>query len=224
MLSDTICYIPKSEKTEKVVIMLHGYGSDGNDLISMAPFMGVHLPNTAFYAPDAPEKMNFMSGFKWFDIETEASVSVFSHSDYIERLMERAKNILPIVDDFIDRVCQKHHLNREQVILMGFSQGGLIALMSGILLQPQLAGVIACSAVPVMMNETLLPKDIKSKPPVLLTHGTDDDVVPFVAMQMTQNTLKNIDTVVQTHIVPGMGHNIDQSCVMAMINFIKNLG
>ena len=97
MLSDTICYIPKSEKTEKVVIMLHGYGSDGNDLISMAPFMGAHLPNTAFYAPDAPEKMNFMSGFKWFDIETEASVSVFSHSDYIERLMERAKNILPIV-------------------------------------------------------------------------------------------------------------------------------
>ena len=114
-------------------------------------------------------------------------------------------------------------LKREQVVLMGFSQGGLIALMCGLLFAQQLAGVIGCSAVPVMMNENLLPKDIKSKPPVLLTHGTDDDVVPFAAMQMTQNTLKNIGSMVQTHVVPGMGHNIDTSCVMAMINFIKNL-
>ena len=223
MLSDTICYIPKDEKIERVVIMLHGYGADGNDLISMAPFMAEHLSNTVFYAPNAPEQMDFMSGFKWFDIEIDASVAVFSHSDYIEKLMTRGKNVLPLINDFIDHICQKHQLKREQVFLMGFSQGGLLALMSGVLFEPQLSGVIACSAVPLMLNDVLLPQNVKSKPPVLLTHGTDDDVVPFIAMQMTQNTLKNIDTVVQTHVVPGMGHNIDQSCVMAMINFIKNI-
>lgn len=223
MLSDTICYIPKDEKIERAVIMLHGYGADGNDLISMAPFMAEHLPHTAFYAPNAPEQMDFMSGFKWFDIEMDASVAVFSHSDYIQKLMAKAKNVLPLINAFIEHICQKHQLKKENIFLMGFSQGGLLVLMSGVLFEPQLAGIIACSAIPLMLNDVLLPQDVKSKPPVLLTHGTDDDVVPFIAMQMTQNTLKNIDTVVQTHVVPGMGHNIDQSCVMAMINFIKNL-
>ena len=74
-----------------------------------------------------------------------------------------------------------------------------------------------------MINNALPLEKIKVKPSVLLTHGTDDDVVPFMAMQLTQNTLKNIGSTVETHVVPGMGHNIDQSCIMAMINFIKNL-
>ena len=180
--------------------MLHGFGANGNDLISMASFMAEHLPNTAFYAPDAPEKMDFTGGFKWFDIETDVSVSVFSHSDYVERLMERAKKVLPLIDAFIDHICQKHQLKREQVFFMGFSQGGLIALMSGFLFEPQLAGVIACSALPLMLNNALLPQNIKSKPPVLLTHGTDDVVVPFIAMQMTQNTLKNIVDIICSYI------------------------
>ena len=223
MLSDAIFYIPKEQKIEKVVIMLHGFGADGNDLISMAPFMSVHIPNAAFYAPNAPFGMEYMSGFKWFDIETDASVSVFTHSDYIQKLMERGKKVLPLIDAFIEHLCQKHQLSRDKIILMGFSQGGLLALMSGFLYHPELGGVIACSAVPVMMNEAFLPKDIKSKPPILLTHDTDDSVVPFIAMQITENTLKNIGSTVQTHIVPGMGHNIDQSCVMAMINFIRHI-
>ena len=161
MLSDTICYIPKDKKIEKAVIMLHGYGADGNDLISMAPYMSSYLSEAVFYAPNAPQRMDFMSGFKWFDIELGASCDVFSHSDFIQRLMNRAKNVLPMIDDFIEQICQKHQLKREHVILMGFSQGGLIALMCGVLFAQQLAGVIGCSAVPVMMNENLLPKDIK---------------------------------------------------------------
>ena len=104
MLSDTICYMPKNQKIEKAIIMLHGFGSDGNDLISMAPFMAQYLPNTCFYAPNAPFLMDKTAGFKWFDIETDASESVFSHSDYIQILMNRANESIDLVYNFIDNI------------------------------------------------------------------------------------------------------------------------
>ena len=174
--------MPKNQKIEKALVMLHGFGADGNDLISMAPFMEQHLSNTVFYAPNAPEQMENTAGFKWFDIEIDASTAVFTHSDYIERLMQRAKESIILVNDFIKYICLKHNLKREQIVLMGFSQGGLIALITGLLYSPPLAGLIGCSAVPVMINNALPLEKIKVKPSVLLTHGTDDDVVPFMAI------------------------------------------
>jgi predicted esterase len=84
MLSDEICYSANVEKVEKAIIMLHGFGSNGEDLISLAPLMQKELSNTIFYAPDAPYKLDFPNSFKWFDIETDASAGVFSHFDYIQ--------------------------------------------------------------------------------------------------------------------------------------------
>ena len=221
MLSDKICYPANVENVERAIIMLHGFGSNGADLISLAPLMQKELPNTIFYAPDAPYKLDFQNSFKWFDIETDASAGVFSHFDYIQQLMGRTKDVLPFLDEFIEHVCQKHVLKKENVFLMGFSQGGLLVLMQGLLSYPTVAGVIACSSVPIEINNELSLENIKSKPPILLTHGTADDIVPFTAFQITQNTLTNIGTTVRTHIVPGMGHSLDPSCVLEIIDFIK---
>ena len=135
--------------------------------------------------------------------------------------MMRAKQSLPLVNEFINHICQKHSLNSNQVILMGFSQGGLMALMSGLTNPDKLGGIIACSSIPIMINQILELDDIKNKPNVLLTHGTDDDIVPFIGMQISENTLTNIDCPVQNHTVPGMGHTIDESCIEKIISFIK---
>ena len=221
MLSDEICYPVKVKSVERAIIMLHGFGSNGEDLISLAPLMQKDLPNTIFYAPNAPYKLDYPNSFKWFDIETDASAGVFSHFDYIQRLMQRAKEVLPSLDEFIERICQKHTLKKENVSLMGFSQGGLLALMQGLLSYPTFSGIIACSSVPIEINNELSLDDIKSKPPILLTHGTADDIVPFTAFQITQNTLTNIGADVKTHIVPGMGHSLDPSCVLEIIDFMK---
>ncbi len=222
MLSDTIFYAPADgQSIQKAVIMLHGYGADGNDLISMAPYMAKDLPNTVFYAPNAPTQQG--AGYKWFNIDELAADTVFEHFDYLQRLMERAKPVLPSIFDFIQKVANKYNLKPEQVVLMGFSQGGLLALMSGLLYAPSLGGIIGCSAVPLTINDSLSLNDVKSKPPVLLTHGTDDDVVPFIGMQISQSTLKNIGCQVQTHTVDGMGHNIDASSMDAMIKFIASV-
>ena len=220
MLSDTIFYAP-TQKTniQKAVIMLHGYGSNGNDLISIAPYMAESLPNTVFYAPDAP--MICETGYKWFDLDEYAANTVYEQFDYLQRLMEKAKPVLPTIFDFIQLVMKKHTLKANQIVLMGFSQGGLMALMSGILYEKCLSCIIGCSAIPIAINNALSLKEVKNKPPVLLTHGTADDVVPFIGMQISQNTLTNIGCKVQTHIVDGMGHEMDDSCVNAMIKFIQ---
>ena len=219
MLSDSIFYTPsKMTDIQRAVIMLHGYGSNGNDLISIAPHMAKFLPNTAFYAPDAP--FNAFDGYKWFDLDDYVAATIYEQFDYLKILMKRAKPVLPTIFDFIDYIAQKHKLDANQITLMGFSQGGLVALMSGLLYKDKLSGIVGCSSIPVSINEALDLNEVKNKPNVLLTHGADDDIVPNIAMQISQNTLKNIGCDVQTHVVFGMGHEIDNSCVDKITDFI----
>ena len=219
MLSDSIFYKPAEAKNiQKAIIMLHGYGSSGNDMISMAPYMAKGLPDTIFYAPNAPNEI--MDGYKWFDLDEFAASSVYEQFDYLERLMKRARPVLPMIFDLIRAVSQKNKLNADEIFLMGFSQGGLMALMTGLLYKDKLAGIIGNSAVPIAINSTLTLEEVKNKPPVLLTHGYADDVVPYMGMQVSQNTLKNIGCKVETHSVNGMGHGIDETSIDKVIQFV----
>ena len=222
MLSDTIFYTPASGQIKKAMLMFHGYGSNGHDLISMAPELSKNIENMIFYAPNAPDVL-VGDSYKWYDIDEMAACSVYEHFDYLEKLMSRAKNTISGIIDFMRYIEYKHSIRAEDIILMGFSQGALLALMIGLLYAPCVSGVIACSSIPLSINDALMLDEIKSKPSVLLTHGTADDVVPSIGVQMTQNTLTNIGCKTSTHIVNGMGHAIDLSCENAMVNFIQKL-
>lgn len=219
MLSDSIFYTsPDATDVQKAVIMLHGYSSNGYDLIGLAPYLAKSHLNTIFYAPNAPVETEV--GYKWFDLDEYAADTVYERFDYLNVLMKRAKPVLPNIFDFIQFIAQKHKLASNQITLMGFSQGGLLALMSGLLYKNKLSGVIGCSSVPVAINEALTLDEVKNTPAVLLTHGSDDDVVPYIGMQITQNTLKNIGCDVQTHVVYGMGHEIDESSIEKINEFL----
>lgn len=222
MLSDTIFYAPTSGQVKQAMIMFHGYASNGEDLISLAPILSKKMPDTIFYAPNAPDVLT-ADGYKWYDIDEMASGSMYEHFDYIQKLMERAKEAVLSAADFMRYIEYKHSLTQADMLLMGFSQGALLALMMGILSAPAVKGVIACSSIPLLINDSLMPDEIKSMPPVLLTHGTADDVVPFVGMQMTENTLKNIGCKTTTHVVDGMGHGIDSSCEEAIEDFMLKI-
>ena len=220
MLSDSISYTSTNEKDiQKAVIMFHGYGSDGKDLISIAPYLAKKAPNTIFYSPNAPTEFEY--GYKWFDLDESASATAYEQFDYIQKVMERAKPLLPTIFEFIERIKEKHNLKSNQITLMGFSQGGLLALMSALLYKDCLGGVIGASAIPVSINKALPLNEVKNKPPVLLTHGRADDVVSFVGMQISQNTLKNIGCNVQVRAVDGMGHQIGDECIEEMTWFIN---
>ena len=213
-------FFPRSSDVpfKSAVIMLHGYGSDGNDLLSMAPFLSESLKDTLFYAPDGPKKAD--DGFKWFDLDMEEAPTVMERFMYIERLMQKAQKVVPNVQDFISDIQEKYKIPADKIVLLGFSQGGLLALMSGLTFNQKIAGIVACSSVPLAINAAMPIEKVISKPPVLLTHGLADDMVPFVGEQVTENTLKNIDVPVETHTVAGMGHTIDDSCLSAIKAFL----
>ena len=86
MLSDTIFYAPDSGQVRQAMIMFHGYGSNGDDLISFAPNLAEKMPDTIFYSPNAPDVLT-ADGYKWYDIDEMASPSVYERFDYVEKLM-----------------------------------------------------------------------------------------------------------------------------------------
>ena len=110
MLSDSICFIPpKVKNPQKAIIMLHGFGSNGYDLISMAPFISDNLPDTVFYSPDAPFAMPETGGFKWFDIEADASTDFFTHFDYLQTCFVVINLAFAVLENFDLRNYQNQH-------------------------------------------------------------------------------------------------------------------
>ena len=220
MLKDDIAVFPQGKEVKSVLIMLHGYGANGDDLISMASQIQEQNSYMAFYAPNAPFQMEY-NAYKWFDIGDLDNESIYEQFSYIEKLIKRAMPEISVVNSFIDKIKLKHNLTDKDIALMGFSQGGLLALMTGLMHAEKLNCLIGCSAVPLSINDTFDLSHILSKPDTLLTHGTDDDVIPLIGMEITENTLKNVNIHTETHIVPGMGHNIDMSSILAMSQFLK---
>ena len=218
MLDKQIQLKPLNGRTDSAVVLLHGYGSDGFDMLSLAEQLQAQMPYTVFYTPNAPEKCE--TGYQWFDINLSADESVLEQFSYIEILMKKSLKKVPMVQKFIQEIASENNLSAENVCIGGFSQGGLVALMTG-LLTPSINSVVDCSGLPLAINNALPIKNIKNTPPVLLTHGTADDVVPFVGMEMTENTLSDLNIPIQNHIVEGMGHGIDTSTVLAIQSFIK---
>lgn len=212
------------EKPEKAVVFLHGYGADGADLLSMVPLMASDLPNTLFYAPNAPYEMGYGS-YKWFEIEGLESPSVFERFGYLDELAKRARKEVFIVHEVLKEIYLTYGIKTEKISIVGFSQGGLLGVLSALTYSEKINSVAGCSAVPLVLGEAFQPQEVLNRMPVFLSHGTADDVVPFVGFEIMQNTLKNMDLKLTTHIVDGMGHGIDTTTQGSLTDFLKkNLG
>lgn len=209
-----VSYLPKQIKN--AVVLLHGYGADGADLLSLTSFWQHALPHTAFFAPNAPKELPF-GGYEWFSLDDYDPCRA-STLDYARLLKERALKSVPFVMDYIKDVCQSHQLTTSNIVLGGFSQGGLMSFLSAYQMQTPFAGIIGMSAVP-LAN----PVPARASANVLLTHGTADEVVPFAAMSLSQNTLTQMNQKVETFIVPEMGHNIDMNCIKRVELFLKTV-
>ena len=205
---------------QKAVLFLHGYGANGEDLLSMAPVMSKTLKNTLFYAPDAPYSIGYNS-YKWFDIDGLESASVFERFDYLERLTKLAKQSIGIVDKILEEISLTYGIDYKNISIVGFSQGALITLIEGLTTKKKIASLGACSSVPLIISDALKIEEIINRPPVFVSHGTADDIVPFVGFEITVNTLKNLDISTTQHTVAGMGHGIDGTTLQALTQFLK---
>lgn len=186
-------------KPKSLVLLLHGLGADGNDLISLAPYWAKALPDTAFVSPHAPFPCDMAPyGRQWFSLQDRTPGMILAG----------VRAAAPILDAFIDAELEQHGLADDRIALVGFSQGTMMSLYVAPRRERAIAGVVGYSGA--LVGAELLAGEIKSAPPVMLVHGEADDIVPFQAMATAASGLRAAGLSVETVARPGLPHSIDE--------------
>ncbi len=196
---------------KKIVIFIHGYGSNGADLLGLAPQLQSRLPNTAFLAPNAPTPLhNSYNGYQWF--------SIWDCTPW--QIEQGLRTVTPLVVAYIKAQCARFNVTTKDVVLIGFSQGTMIALHLGLRHVADLAGIIGYSGA-MLTPESFLTEKHKTLPPVLLVHGLMDNVVPWGASQLAADIIRNNGGTVDTLFRPMLPHSIDNEGIQAGITFLQ---
>ena len=202
----------KSGEVSSVVIFLHGYGADGSDLLGLADPLGEHLPDTVFYAPNAPERcIGNPMGYQWFPIPWIDG----SSEEAAEAGMDAAVEDL---NAYLDRVMVDEDVLPEQVVVVGFSQGSMMALHVLPRREDPVAGIVGISGR--LLRPELLADEASCKPPVLLIPGDQDEVVPPISMPEAGDALQNAGFEVFGHVMKGTGHGIAPDGLGVTLSFI----
>jgi phospholipase/carboxylesterase len=188
-----------------LVVLLHGHRSSGNDLIHLAQQVQPMLPDVAFVAPHGPEAIG--SARRWFEL-TSADPAV------IWRGVAGAR---PSLDRFLDAERDRLGLTDDRIVLVGFSQGTVMALHAG-LRRRALAGIVGYAGFLTGADHLA---EITARPPITLIHGDKDGIIPVQAMYSTAAALKSAGLSVKTHVVPGLGHSINLQAMVAGVEAIQ---
>lgn len=205
---------PVSGETRSAVIFLHGYGANGADLLGLADPLGEHLPDTMFLAPDAPEDCaGSPMGFQWFPIPWIDGSSE-------EESMEGMARAVADLDAFFDGVMVDEDLLPEQVMVLGFSQGTMMALHVLPRREDPVAGICAFSGR--LLQPEVLQDELLCRPPVLLVHGDSDDVVPPESLPQAAEALQGAGwKEVYAHVMKGTGHGIAMDGLEVALAFMR---
>lgn len=197
---------PARGPARHLVVLIHGYGADGKDLIGLADHWRAQLPGAAFCAPNAPERVPGGPGFQWFPI-----TRIDPHD-----MHRGVRAAAPALDAFVDGELARLGLPPDRLVLAGFSQGAMLALHLGLCRRPAPAAIVGFSG--------LLagpPPPDAALPPILLTHGDSDTVIPPQAMFLAAMQLGAAGAAVQWHLAQAMGHGIDPQGLALAGGFLK---
>lgn len=197
-------------KSKKLVVLFHGYGSNGKDLLDLAHYWSPLMPETEFLAPNGPDVWEaYASGYQWFSLKEFTPLSVRAGLNTVG----------PLLRNYLQDALAERNLKPADLAIVGFSQGGMVALEMMFAL-PGLRGVICYSggfypppAAPVF----------EPYPEILLVHGDADTVVPYTAFLEAQQQLKKLGAHPQTLTCSGLGHSIDEEGLKSGAQFLTTL-
>ena len=201
---------PEDGPAKKIIVFLHGWGADGADLMDLSPAMAMEFSDAVFLAPDGPEPCSANPmGKQWFPLDGDQA-SIDAGPD----------KAFPYVKGMIDAICEETGLGLNAVTLIGFSQGGMMTLHTATRLSSPVHAAISFSGA--LLAPEKLADTASAKPPVLLVHGKDDQVVPFQAMAIAEAILAQAGLSVKAIGRDGLGHGIDGEGFAEAVKFITN--
>jgi phospholipase/carboxylesterase len=192
-----------------LVVFLHGYGADGNDLIDIGRAWANYLPDTAFVSPHAPAPCDQSPmGRQWFPLSLGDPRLIW----------QGVQDAAPSLDAFLDAELARLGLDDSRLALVGFSQGTMMALHVGLRRRNGIAGIVGYSgylAGAEHLGETV------ARPPILLIHGDADQVVPVIALHGAVQALGRAGFLVEWHVAPGLAHGIDEDGLRRGADFLR---
>jgi phospholipase/carboxylesterase len=206
-------FLPISGNAPKqIVIMLHGVGADGENLLGLAYEFCKILPDAYFAAPNGCQPYDGGgNGYQWFSLWDRTPTE----------LLKGLQAAHPFVKEFIDEKCEEFNLNYSDVVLLGFSQGSMMSFHTAFRLPETIAGVIAYSGA--MVDYDPDPLEISAKPPTIIIHGKADEVVPFKLSHLAFHGLKKLGVEVTHNEIDNLGHSIDLTGIELSKTFLKRV-
>ncbi|MGY9001107.1 MAG: alpha/beta hydrolase [Rhodospirillales bacterium] len=201
---------------KQLVILVHGLGADGSDLIGLAPYFSKVLPKARFLSPNAPELCDMappgmQSGLQWFSLQQREEAD----------MLAGARSAEPTLNKFIDEQLEKYNLTEKELALIGFSQGTMLSLFIAPRRAKTMAGIVGFSGR--LIGKEELANEITSHPPVVLINGDQDELVPINQQPIAAEILKASGITVHAHIRPGLGHSIDADGIQIACEFLKQI-
>lgn len=205
---------PAKGQAKSLLVFLHGYGANGADLLGLADVMGPHLPGVAFVAPDAPEPCRSGGfGFQWFPVPwLDGSAQAEADAGLEASTVD--------LNEFLDARLADEGLTPDRMVLVGFSQGAMMAMHVAPRRDKEVAAIVAISGR--LLRPEALVAETRVTPPVLLMHGDQDPVVPFSDMAKAGDALTAAGFSTFGHIMKGTGHGIAPDGVGMALAFIRD--
>jgi phospholipase/carboxylesterase len=203
---------PRTSPARKLVVFLHGYGADGNDLIDIGRVWAPGLPDAAFVSPHAPYPCDQSPmGRQWFPLSGGDPAM----------LRLGAQSAAPILNAFLDRELERYGIGAERLALVGFSQGTMMALQVGPRRAATLAGIVGYSGL--LPGPEHLTTELATRPPLLLVHGDADPIVPVLALHQAVAALSDAGFQAEWHVRPGLAHGIDEAGLQLGAAFLQRV-
>ena len=213
--AETLSYIP--ENPEYALVMIHGYGQSGARMKGMEHQLKKVLPNTALYFPTAPDNGPW-GGYQWFNIPLAAAE--MADKAMYEKMMKDALKNVKHLHNLIDDIHQTEGIPYDNISVAGFSQGGLMALLTGLTNPHGLHKAVSFSGVPLLLTKDLTARKIVSAPQILIIQGDNDTVIPADSFKMTTETLNALNIPSELQLIRGMAHQISDAALKRFADFM----